>query len=155
MPVERYAPSCGVCFLDEPTPSPLCIIHNPPSAPSSRVADETLPSVSRGQTLVHGERQATYGHPRQNMERIAAMWSALTGAQIAAEQVPLMMIVLKVSRLWHKIEDDGLDDVDGYAEVIRVLSEPTPDDRQAAWDENTSGRLDAAEHRVDAMGQDQ
>ena len=79
------------------------------------------PSTSRGHGLVHGHRQSDYGDPNVNLTRTAQMWAALVGAPITAEQVALMMIALKVSRLWHKVTPDSLDDIDGYSEIIRLL----------------------------------
>lgn len=84
------------------------------------------PSTSRGHGLVHGHRQSDYGDPNVNLTRTAQMWAALVGAPITAEQVALMMIALKVSRLWHKVTPDSLDDIDGYSEIIRLLGAAEP-----------------------------
>lgn len=56
------------------------------------------------QTLVYGDRNDGYGHPRDNMTRIAHMWTALLsgklaeGEWIAPEDVARAMVAVKLSR---------------------------------------------------------
>ena len=69
----------------------------------------------RAESITH-DRLADYGDPRINFERIALMWSAITSADISAQQVAHMMICLKLSRLQHTPNHiDTLVDVVGYA----------------------------------------
>lgn len=48
--------------------------------------------------LVDGDRNDAYGPPEENLSRIAEMWSAYIGTDITAEDVALMMVLLKISR---------------------------------------------------------
>lgn len=52
--------------------------------------------------LTKGKRNQTYGHPVDNMQHTANLWTALLGEQltdaITAEQVAHMMTLLKISR---------------------------------------------------------
>ena len=47
--------------------------------------------------LVSGDREVDYGDPTLDFQRTAQMGSAITGAQINAEHVPMCMIALKLS----------------------------------------------------------
>jgi hypothetical protein len=69
----------------------------------------------RAESITH-DRAADYGDPRISFDRIALMWSAITGADITAQQVAHMMIALKLVRLQHTPNHlDSIVDVVGYA----------------------------------------
>jgi len=60
-------------------------------------------------------RRAVYGDRVQNMERTAALWSALLGIKIEDWQVPLMMSAYKMLRTFEKPDySDNSDDIDGW-----------------------------------------
>jgi hypothetical protein len=81
----------------------------------------------QAESITH-DRQADYGDPRVSFDRIALMWSAITGADITAAQVAHMMIALKLSRLQHQPNHlDSLVDIVGYARCA-VLVGPEYDD---------------------------
>lgn len=67
------------------------------------------------------ERGADYGHPKEDFTRTAGLWSAYLGIEVRPEDVPMMMILLKVSRQKHKHKMDNLDDIQGYAETGKML----------------------------------
>lgn len=67
---------------------------------------------------VNGERNADYGTPLDNHERIAAIWSAVLGTRITADQVALCMIGLKLARESHKHKRDNLVDICGYVQCL-------------------------------------
>lgn len=82
--------------------------------------------------LVAGSRQAAYGHPLPNHERIARLWTArlwekLT-VEITPEDVTSLMRLAKEARL---IETpghlDSLIDIAGYAEVEAKIHDGIPD----------------------------
>ena len=74
--------------------------------------------------LVYGNRGQTYGHPLDDFSRTAAMWSAILGASVTAEQVGLCMCALKISRQCFAPKRDNLVDLAGYAETVhRVIEE--------------------------------
>jgi hypothetical protein len=74
---------------------------------------------TEGKKLVDGERQKQYGDPVPNMKRIAEGWSILIGTLITSNQVPLMMIWLKMVRENENHLDANVDDIEGYAEILR------------------------------------
>ena len=73
------------------------------------------------QGLVHGDRQAAYGHPIEDFTRTAAMWSAILGHPITAEQVGLCMCAVKLSRQVNLPKRDNLVDLAGYAETVQMV----------------------------------
>ena len=49
-------------------------------------------------TLVGGQRQKDYGDKTDNHQNIANLWSAYIGHTITAENVAIMMCLLKIAR---------------------------------------------------------
>lgn len=74
--------------------------------------------LTEAQSLVHGDRNQSYGHPLYDFRRTALMWSAILGVQIRPEQVGLCMIAVKLSRECHRPKRDNLVDIAGYAETV-------------------------------------
>ena len=87
------------------------------STSSTRKRGESQPSTKSGWTtkedtvasidptvavdairLVDEDRNDSYGPPEENLSRIAGMWSAYIGTDITAEDVALMMVLVKISR---------------------------------------------------------
>lgn len=68
--------------------------------------------------VVTGDRQDAYGNPRADFEGIALIWTGILNSKlkepITPEDVPLMMIGLKLRREAHKHKDDNLIDIHGY-----------------------------------------
>ena len=76
--------------------------------------EETLDNAKR---IVTGRRDDEYGGPEDNFARIAALWSAYLGTDIGAEDVAIMMVLLKISRLaasYYESTDSWVD-IAGYA----------------------------------------
>lgn len=48
--------------------------------------------------LVDGDRNEKYGPPEENLQRIADMWSGYLSIPVTAEDVALMMVLVKISR---------------------------------------------------------
>lgn len=71
--------------------------------------------------LVHGDRNADYGHPIEDFTRTAQMWSAIIGSTVTAEQVGLCMCAVKISRQCNRPKDDNLVDLAGYAETVNMV----------------------------------
>lgn len=86
--------------------------------------------LEEAQRLIHGQRNKDYGHPRDNINHTARLWSAYLGVEIDALDVSVMMILLKASRMkttgqYHR---DSVVDIAGYAGVAeRVYEEPVED----------------------------
>ena len=64
--------------------------------------------------LINGERQASYGHPAENLGRVAAMWSVYLDMSMNAKDVCLMMAMLKLCREMNQHKRDNLLDAAGY-----------------------------------------
>lgn len=102
-PYNAHAKTEGFTFSHEdpspsapPTPAPECIL-----AEAARVTT--------------GDRQAQYGPPDQDFQRIAQMWSALKGVPFEAREVALFMVCVKLSRETHQRKRDNWVDIAGYA----------------------------------------
>ena len=88
----------------KPEPAPECIL-----AEAARVTT--------------GDRQAQYGPPDQDFQRIAQMWSAIKGVPFEAREVALFMILVKVSRETHQRKRDNWVDIAGYARCGSICRE--------------------------------
>lgn len=65
------------------------------------------------------ERGEKYGHPRENLKRIAEMWTSYLGFSIEVQDVAMMMILLKVARTVETpMHKDSLVDIAGYVGAL-------------------------------------
>lgn len=70
-------------------------------------------------------RMETYGHPIEDFDRIARMWTAIFGRHVETHEVALCMVAVKISRLVQTPgHHDSLVDIAGYAETAALLKEP-------------------------------
>jgi len=90
-------------------------------------SDEKGP-LERAAPLVHGDRQKDYGHPAEDFKRTAGMWESAFGWKVAPSDVPLAMIMVKLSRLRQSPDhEDSATDIAGYIacyEMTRKYSCP-------------------------------
>lgn len=96
-------------------------------------APETI--LDEAARAVHGPRQETYGHPRDNFARTAEMWSAFLRQRMARletpqefeftpEDVAMFMVLLKVARLANTPgHRDTLVDIAGYAATAELCGD--------------------------------
>ena len=77
--------------------------------------------LSAAQTIVHGERAATYGHPTDHFSKVAKMWSTILDTDVLPEHVWLCLIALKLAREAHNPKRDNRVDIAGYAETLEML----------------------------------
>jgi hypothetical protein len=66
------------------------------------------------------DRNRTYGPPRDNHSRTAAMWSAYLGITLTYRDVCLMNVLQKISRDRHCPHRDALVDSAGYLRNIEM-----------------------------------
>lgn len=72
--------------------------------------------------IVSHARRATYGTPKDNHARTAALWSAYLGCPITPRQVCLLNALQKISRDAHAPKRDNLVDLAGYAANADLLT---------------------------------
>ncbi len=74
--------------------------------------------LQEAQSIVDGDREATYGRPAVNFERTAVFWSVVFGHPVTMRQVALCMVGLKLAREVHQEKRDNLVDAAGYLRCI-------------------------------------
>lgn len=90
----------------------------PPDAPPPETP------LQEAQRLVHGDRQASYGHPIEDFTRTGRMWGAILGTDdVPPEKVALCMIAVKMSRECNRPKRDNAVDIAGYAETLHMVRE--------------------------------
>jgi len=75
--------------------------------------------------VVTGDRQDSYGNPMADFKGTALIWTGILQhklhAPITAEDVPLMMIGLKLRREAHRAKEDNIVDAHGYLHCLQWL----------------------------------
>ena len=97
--------------------------------PESPFTDADLSILTEAHGLVHGDRQASYGHPAVDFGRTAALVNIMLASKLAKdlgpEDVAMIMVAVKLSRECHEHKRDNLVDACGYLEcrerVLRFL----------------------------------
>lgn len=99
---------------------------DPVSAPAAPARETVLEEAAR---IVDGPRRTTYGHPRDNHARTAAIWTAQLSAKlrpgevITPREVCLLMAGVKLSREAHAPHRDNLVDLGGWARNAEIVSD--------------------------------
>lgn len=72
--------------------------------------------LDKAKSLIYGDRAQAYGEYSVEADRLARMWGAFLQVEIRPEQVPAMMVLLKLARLSNDpAHQDSWVDIAGYA----------------------------------------
>lgn len=73
-------------------------------------------TLERAKEIVCGHRENEYGSPEDNFKTIADFWSVYKGVEFTANDVAMMMALLKIARIrTGTATDDSYVDLAGYA----------------------------------------
>jgi hypothetical protein len=74
-------------------------------------------ALRQAATIINGDRNAQYGEPEDNFNRIGKIWSVILNHEITSEDVAMMMVGLKVARYAANsgFQGDTWIDIAGYA----------------------------------------
>jgi hypothetical protein len=82
--------------------------------------------LREAEQIIYGDREETYGDPGKNLRKIAALWTSYLGHVVEADDVALLMILLKIARLTNSPDHrDSLVDICGYAALVERLHAQT------------------------------
>ena len=79
--------------------------------------------LEEASSIVSGARQEEYGKPEDSFQKIADYWGTYLDHPISAQDVSLMMVLLKVARVpkGKKASRDTMVDIAGYAAIGSTL----------------------------------
>jgi hypothetical protein len=82
--------------------------------------------LNEAQTIISGARDAQYGGPEENFDRIAKLWSVIFGIEVTREDVAMAMVAVKVARYASRsgFQPDTWIDIAGYAACGYEVGEP-------------------------------
>ncbi len=94
--------------------------------------------------LINGDRADAHGDFRVSFQNIANLWTSFLGTPVRADQVAIMMLLLKVARnrLNPKAVDNFVDMI-GYAELAAALAQIIFSEKQDKTEETVTGVTDA------------
>jgi hypothetical protein len=78
--------------------------------------------LDQASTLIHKDRNGTYGEPEDNLGRIADLWSIYLEKTLTARDVAWLMVLLKIAREIHAPNVDNPVDVAGYAAIAHQVT---------------------------------
>ena len=79
--------------------------------------------LDEAKEIIYGDREKTYGHPEKNLNQISRLWSMYLDHPVGAQDVCMMMILLKVARQSNAYTRDNLVDIAGYAALNARLED--------------------------------
>lgn len=111
LPVVVDLPDVGGCVFQKIAPPHITGIK-------CETMHETI--LAEAARITSADRNKTYGPPRDNHSRTAALWSAYLGVPITYRQVCWMNVLQKASRDVHKPGRDNLVDGAGFLRNIEM-----------------------------------
>ncbi len=118
------AKELGLQFFDAWSGTPMPHVPNT-SYSAERGAASVLDTARK---VTEGDRRDDYGHPADDFERAALMWTGIlrskliTDQRVTAADVPLCMIAIKLARQSHRYKRDNLIDIAGYARTAAMVA---------------------------------
>lgn len=85
------------------------------------VVDETI--CEEALELLDLDRMLDYGHPAENLSRIAMLWSAVLRIEVEPSQVATCMALVKISRQTNKPLRDNTVDAIAYLLIADLLTD--------------------------------
>jgi len=88
----------------------------------------TASILDSARKITDGNRRDDYGHPADDFERAALMWTGIlrrkliADQRVTAEDIPLCMIAVKLARQAHRHKRDNLVDIAGYARTAAMVA---------------------------------
>ena len=103
-------------------PNSSSISINPTSSYTQDNIVLKTPNVAEEAISTVVGRQSLYGSPSSNFQKIASLWTTYLKTPITAENVAVMMILIKVSRLTQTPNHrDSIVDIVGYALTLEQV----------------------------------
>ena len=106
------------------------VTYLPPDTKKERILKLALDTVQ--------SRELTHGECVENNKNIAELWSAYLGVPLTADEVALMMVLLKIARTKSntKVEDHFVD-MAGYAAIAgEIVLGGHPDDSKSVLEQS-------------------
>ena len=85
--------------------------------------------IEEAERIVHGPRQESYGHPRDDFAKQAKVWTGLLldllkpGVEIPPERIPVLFIGTKLCRHTNLRKRDNRVDIVGYILTDEMLDD--------------------------------
>jgi len=108
------------------------------------------------QSILNDAMQATkdrgqdYGKPSENFERIASLWAAYKSEPFSAQDVGMMMMLVKISRLMESpLHEDSWVDIAGYSAITAEAIAYIADNQHLPADQQSTEPKTQASHCSD------
>lgn len=79
--------------------------------------------LDQAKVKITGPRKQDYGNPCKSFNKIANLWEDYLGIPLTGQDVAMMMVLFKVSRIQNSNKMDSYEDLIGYAALAAELDE--------------------------------